>query len=297
MLHRLLYCVCIQITIGFASLYASSNNQDLIRQWQAREQSALDNQLTAQQQRKNWDEQRARRVQASQDTWTRLQNQSESRFQDIDDKATLLLNDKEERRLMPSAPMLPGKAVIFCEPRVQAECQTETCPLYCQALYATDSNADMKIQQCISSCPDNCSIRKQQIMGQGTYNQNTSDILQEQIGDMKAQCIAQARDPQGNQTGRRKIDWFNVLSPRFYKLLRLSDLKTDADNPTAVDSYSAKEGWGTNTDSDNAVPKAKLDSISQNEAPPSPQSSVDSNELKSAIAASIARRRAAATAH
>lgn len=111
----------------------------------------------------------------------------------------------------PATPISIASATKSCEIQVQDHCLSTSCPTYCSR-----ERTPEKREQCKKECTTEkrCKLRSLASM-----NDKMNQILDAQNREQLMQCIAQLRDPEGKKSGRRMIDWKDVKTPSFAKML------------------------------------------------------------------------------
>ena len=109
-------------------------------------------------------------------------------------------------------------AVNKCEVDVARNCvESGTCSKFCNAAYQRSPSGKSRcLQECTidKRCKAKSRGLKSKISGNEELDAWTTDQL--------AQCIAEARDPEGKTTGRRKIKWKNIITPSLAKILNVA---------------------------------------------------------------------------
>ncbi len=109
--------------------------------------------------------------------------------------------------------MTISQATTYCEREVPNYCIQTTCPQFCNAL-----RSKRQRDLCNAGCnKDNrCQNRPIRL----SNADSTNEALDAQNRDMLIACIAEKRDPSGNQTGRRTTPWKDIRTPSFTRAVR-----------------------------------------------------------------------------
>ena len=119
----------------------------------------------------------------------------------------------------PTTPHSVLKATRTCEKIVPLNCKTDTCGEYCKAMHHRSRDKATKIAACLEACPHNCNVH---LKAKNPYASRPGqfDILEALVRDRLMQCVAQHRDPHGTMKGRRKVNGWEALTPRYEAILR-----------------------------------------------------------------------------
>lgn len=120
-----------------------------------------------------------------------------------------------------------------CEKDVSEFCASEngTCNRYCEAAHKGKAKK-------ITSCKEDCTADK--YCKKAGYAK-TPNALAKQNKEQVVACIAQLRDPDGSQSGRRMEDWKVIQTPSFTKIVGEAVAEEAAPAATDADESAAKQ--------------------------------------------------------
>lgn len=117
------------------------------------------------------------------------------------------------------APMSVKEATRYCEKAVTEFCVSKNCAAFCDASYPQQD----KHQQLLS-CKSDCTAGKLchlKPLATSAKQSPLESLTREEL----FQCIAEKRDPTGQLSGRRMVDWKAVQPPSWTNLMERARAK------------------------------------------------------------------------
>ncbi|XP_037048365.1 uncharacterized protein LOC119082816 [Bradysia coprophila] len=106
-----------------------------------------------------------------------------------------------------------SQATEFCEREVPNYCVQTTCPIFCNALRTKTQRT-----KCNSGCTTTNRCKNNPIRLSNA--DQTNEALDAQNREQLIACIAEKRDPNAKQTGRRTTPWKDIRTPSFLRATR-----------------------------------------------------------------------------
>jgi hypothetical protein len=100
-----------------------------------------------------------------------------------------------------------------CEADVTKLCVTTNCNAFCNAAY---KNSKKLLDKCQAECTPDKRCKLKPLAG---MDDAANRELDAQNREQLIACIAQVRDPEGTQSGRRMQDWTTIETPSWTKLM------------------------------------------------------------------------------
>ena len=111
------------------------------------------------------------------------------------------------------APLSVKEATRYCEKAVTELCVSKNCAAFCDASYAQQD----KRQALLSCKSDGTSSKLCHLKPLATSAKQSP--LEALTREELIQCIAEKRDPTGQLSGRRMVEWKSIQTPSWTKLM------------------------------------------------------------------------------